>query len=108
MTDSNKQELHEYVCKVKAVGMSSIGKHPLHDHKMLNKDELERLIASVTEIMKITDEELQLKFNNICMDFLIDDTIDYSSLRHFNPKKYEKHDEVYDDDLTYKYLYKDL
>lgn len=76
---------HEYITKVKVIGLYRIGKHPLYNGSLLKPSEKERLKKTMEKIMLLTDEQIQREFNDICIDNLFDAQTDYSTYPIYDP-----------------------
>jgi len=76
---------HEYITKVKVIGLHRIGKHPLYNGSFLKPSEKERLKKTMEKIMLLTDEQIQREFNDICIDNLFDANTDYSTYPVYDP-----------------------
>jgi hypothetical protein len=76
---------HEYITKVKVIGLHRIGKHPLYNGSLLKRSEKERLKVTMEKIMLLTDEQIQREFNDICIDNLFDANTDYSTYPVYDP-----------------------
>lgn len=76
---------HEYITKVKVIGLHRIGKHPLYNGSFLKPSEKERLKTTMEKIMLLTDEQIQREFNDICIDNLFDSNTDYSTYPVYDP-----------------------
>lgn len=76
---------HEYITKVKVIGLHRIGKHPLYNGSFLKPSEKTRLKTTMEKIMLLTDEQIQREFNDICIDNLFDSNTDYSTYPVYDP-----------------------
>lgn len=76
---------HEYITKVKVIGLHRIGKHPLYNGSLLKASEKTRLKTTMEKIMLLTDEQIQREFNDICIDNLFDTNTDYSTYPVYDP-----------------------
>jgi len=91
---------YEYILKVNAISLHRMGKHPTVNSNNFNKEERELLIDIVVEVMKQSDAQIELEFNNMSMSHIHYPTHDYSLQTNREPN------DLYDDDFSL-FLFKD-
>lgn len=69
----------EYITKIKVIALDSIGKSPIYNASYLSHRDKQKLIKQMDETMKLSDQEITNKFNEICNDKLFNIGLDVSS-----------------------------
>ena len=68
-----------YITRVKVVALHRNEKHPLVNPSYFSKKEKDRLIKTMEEVMKMSDEDITKEFNEICDDVIFNTRCDYST-----------------------------
>jgi len=68
-----------HMTRVKVVALHRNGKQPLSNPSYFSKKEKDRLIETMTEVMKMRDEDIIKEFNDICNDVIFNPRVDYST-----------------------------
>ncbi len=91
LTDEQLEKIRrkDYITRVKVVSLHNIGKHPLFNASYLSQRDKRTLIKQMEEVMKLSDDEIIYKFNEVCNDELFNIGADVSTYPVYNHTVYD-------------------
>ena len=86
LSDEQREKIRrrDYITRVKVVSLHNIGKHPLFNASYLSQRDKRTLIKQMEEVMKLSDDEIIYKFNEVCNDELFNIGSDVSTYPVYN------------------------
>ena len=69
----------EYITKVKVIALDKMGKFPLTNPSYFSQKEKKQLISLMEEVMKQSEEDITLIFNEVCNEKIFSPEADYST-----------------------------
>ena len=81
-----KVERRDYITRVKVISLSRMGKHPLANGSLLSKTDKKKLIETMEKVMLLTDGQIEREFNDVCIEKIFDEKVDYSTFPVYDYK----------------------
>lgn len=82
-----KIERRDYITRVKVISLSRMGKHPLANGSLLSKTDKKKLIEIMEKVLLLTDGQIEREFNDVCIEKIFDEKVDYSTFPVYDYSK---------------------